>query len=108
MTQVTQMTQVEKFKKKYPDRIPIIVNRYKDCILPDLEKNKYLVPKDMKINGFIYVIRKKIKLSSEQAMFITINGELCPSNKTLEEIYEYYKNPDGYLYIDYSSENTFG
>ena len=50
--------------KMYPDRIPIIVNRYKDCILPDLEKNKYLVPKDMKINGFIYVIRKKIKLSS--------------------------------------------
>ena len=102
------MIPIEKMQQKYPDKIPIIVNRYKYSTLPDLEKRKYLVPKDMKINGFIYVIRKKIKLSSEQAMFITINGELCPSNKTLEEIYEYYKNPDGYLYIDYSSENTFG
>ena len=102
------MTQIEKLRNKYPDRIPIIVNRYKDCNLPDLDKNKFLVPKDMKINGFIYVIRKKIKLSPEQAIFITINGELCPSNKTLQEIYEHYKNENGYLYIDYSSENTFG
>ena len=102
------MTQVEKFKKKYPDRIPIIVNRYKDCILPDLEKNKYLVPKDMKINGFIYVIRRKIEITSEKALFITINGELCPSNSTLEEIYNKHQNDDGYLYIDYSGEHTFG
>jgi len=47
---------------KYPDRIPIIVKRYKECNLPEIDKNKYLVPKDMKINSFVYVIRRKLIL----------------------------------------------
>ena len=102
------MITIDNIRIKYPDRIPVIVKQYKDCTLPELKKQKYLVPKYMKINGFVYVIRRKIEITSEKALFITINGELCPSNSTLEEIYNKHQNEDGYLYIDYSGEHTFG
>ena len=93
---------------KHPERIPIIVCKDENCNLPDIDKQKYLVPKDMNLGQFIYVIRKRIKLQSNEALFVLVNYSLMPSNKSLQSIYEEHKGNDGFLYITYSSENTFG
>ena len=102
------MNEFERIKNKYPNRIPIIVKKKKDCELPDIDKSKFLVQKDMIINQFIYIIRKKINLKPNEAIFVTINNQMCISNQSLSEIYDKHKNDDGFLYITYSSENTFG
>ena len=94
--------------EKYPDRIPIIVQKYYTSELPDVDKCKYLVPKDMKLTQLTFVIRKRIKLDSTQTIFITINNGLIPGNRSLSEIYNEYKDEDGFLYIVYTNENTFG
>ena len=101
-------SECERILRKYPDRIPIIVSKCKNCKLSDIDKEKYLVPKDMNLGQFIYVIRKRIRLESSQALFIMINNSLQPSNKLIQEMYENLKASDGFLYIQYSSENTFG
>jgi len=93
---------------KHPERIPIIVCKSTNCDLPDIDKQKYLVPKDMSLGQFIYVIRKRIKLQANEALFILVNNVLQPSNKSIQEIYEDHKDVDNFLYIIYSSENTFG
>ena len=98
----------EKILKKYPDKIPVIVKKFKNTDLPDIKKSKFIVPKDMIFTNFLYIIRKHINISSEKAIFVTINGKVCPSNSTLGEIYDDMKNDDGFLYIQYSCENTFG
>lgn len=98
----------QKIMEKYPDKIPIIVTKFKNTDLPVINKSKFIVPKDMNFRNFVYIIRKYIKISSEKAIFITINGRLCPSNESLGEIYDNMKNDDGFLYMEYSSENTFG
>ena len=94
--------------KKYPDRIPIIVEKYKNSKINDIDKCKYLVPKDMTIGQFIYVIRKRIKLNPEQALFITINNQLPASGKLISHLYQECKDEDGFLYVIYTNENTFG
>ena len=93
---------------KHPDRIPIIVCKANDCKLPDIDKQKYLVPKDMSMGQFIYVIRKRIKLQANEALFILVNNSLQPGNRPIQEVYETHKDEDKFLYIIYSSENTFG
>ena len=93
---------------KHPDRVPIIVCKDKNCDMPEIDKQKYLVPKDMNLGQFIYVIRKRIKLQSNEALFVLVGHSLMPSNKSLQDIYEDNKDKDGFLYITYSSENTFG
>ena len=50
----------EQIRNKYPDRIPIIVEKYKDCKLPDVDKCKYLVPNDMTMSKFIFVVRRRL------------------------------------------------
>ena len=93
---------------KYPGRVPIIVQKYHKCTLPDVDKCKYLVPKDMTMGQFLFVIRKRIKLEPSHALFITVNGTLVPAIQTVGEIYDSQKDEDGFLYVTYTNENTFG
>jgi GABA(A) receptor-associated protein len=78
-----------------------------------------------------FVIRKRIKLPPESAMFLFIKDHLpqkgaCMLNKKslgncglipffsfspaslMSTVYEEEKDEDGFLYITYSGENTFG
>ena len=40
-------------------------------------------------------------------MFVN-NQYLMPSSAIMQEVYEKNKDEDGFLYISFSSENTFG
>ena len=98
----------KKIMNKYPQRVPIIVEKCNKSTINDIDKNKYLVPKDMCMNQFIFIIRKRIQLDASQSLFVMINNQLSPSNIPLGEIYEKQKDKDGFLYMTYTSENTFG
>ena len=74
----------------------------------NIDKNKYLVSGDMTMSQFIYIIRKRIQLKSSEALFFFVNNILCNNSQSMIEIYNLYKDKDGFLYIEYSSENTFG
>ena len=93
---------------KYPTRLPIIVNKHKNCTLPDIDKQKYLVDKDMNMREFLYVIRNRIQLDKSESIFLTINNKLCSSNDIISKIYENEKHENGFLYFVYTNENTFG
>ena len=93
---------------KYPDKIPVIVNKCNNSPLNTLNKNKFLVEKDMKFMNFVFIIRKNIELDKSQSLFTLVNNTLVNSNQTMGEIYNDHKNEDGFLYVVYTSENTFG
>lgn len=93
---------------KYPDRIPVICEKSKNCKMDEIDKHKYLVPIHLTCGQFIYVIRKRLNLSAEKAIFIIINGTIPPTSTNIAEIYYKNKNEDGFLYITYTSENVFG
>ncbi len=95
---------------KYPDRIPVICERSnkatKDC--PIIDKNKYLVPRDLTVGQFIFVIRNRLKLPAEKAIFLFIGGMIPSTSSFINNLYETHRDEDGFLYITYSFENTFG
>ncbi|KAL3604856.1 hypothetical protein D5086_005715 [Populus alba] len=97
-----------RIRDKYPDRIPVIVERAEKSDVPDIDKKKYLVPADLTVGQFVYVVRKRIKLSPEKAIFIFVKNILPPTAAMMSAIYEENKDEDGFLYMTYSGENTFG
>ena len=97
-----------KIMRKYPSKVPIIVQKSKSCNLNEIDKVKYLVPKDLNMNHFVYIIRKRIQLEPSESLFIMVNNQLCPSNSILDDIYGDLADEDGFLYVIYTSENTFG
>ena len=95
-------------KRKYPNRIPVIVERAENCNeIAKIDKTKYLVPGDLTVGQFIYVIRKRIKLNSEQALFVFVNETMPTISENLSIVYRNHEDEDGFLYITYSGENTF-
>lgn len=103
-----RLNESKRIMNKYPDRIPVIVNKSDRSNIRDIDKKKYLVPRDMYIGQFTYIIRKNIKLNESEALFVTINNSLVPTNSIMSEIYKNHQDKDGFLYVVYSSENTFG
>lgn len=101
-------SEATRIRAKYPDRIPVIVEKAPKNPIPDIDKHKFLVPNDITIGQFVYVIRKRIKLTPEQAVFIFINNIIPPTSELLSSIYERRKDEDGFLYICYSGESTYG
>ena len=55
-----------------------------------------------------YIIRKRIKLKPEEALFVIVNNNLVSSSEQINSVYEKHKDEDGFLYVIYTSENTFG
>ena len=101
--------EVKRVLEKYPDRIPIVCERNtKSKNTPDIDKNKYLVPNDLTVGQFLYVIRKRLNITSDKALFLFINGMIPSSSSYICSIYDENKDEDGYLYILYSFENVFG
>ena len=92
---------------KYPNRIPIIVERFNKGA-PEIDRKKYLAPDDLNLANFLYVIRKRLHLTPEKSIYLFINNKILPNSKLLGEVYDSNKDEDGFLYIKYCEESTFG
>ena len=102
-------SEAQRIRCKYPNRIPIIVTKGDNCKLTDIDKAKYLVPIDITLGQFIFIIRKKIKLNHNEALYMFIDSRVLGTVSSLMvDIYNNHKDDDGFLYITYHSENTFG
>ncbi len=110
-----QLTFEERFQEsskilsKYPDRVPVIVERHRDCkTLGEIDKRKYLVPRDLTVSQFVVVLRKRMKLPQTSALFIFVENNIAPGSELVSNLYNKYKQEDGFVYFNYLGENTFG
>lgn len=100
--------EADKIRHKYTDRIPVICEKVEKSDIAPIDKKKYLVPSDLTVGQFVYVIRKRIRLAPEKAIFIFVDDILPPTAALMTSIYDEHKDKDGFLYVTYSGENTFG
>ena len=99
-----------KLSNKFPDCVPVIIKKNtNDKILQDIDKEKYLIPKNLKLHDVLLIIRRRIVLDPKQAIFIFVgSGVLVPMNQDIQTLYDQYKSDDNFLYLVYTAENTFG
>lgn len=99
----------QQIKLKYPDKRPIICEKLQiQTDLPDLDKNKYLVSHNFTVGQFMFTIKERMHLKPEEALFLFINGHIITGSTTIGTVYNNLKDADGFLYIQYAKENTFG
>jgi GABA(A) receptor-associated protein len=101
----------KEINKKYPNYIPIIVEKSESSRLYDIPKRKFLVPTEMTIGSLIYRIRAQIEdLHAHEGLFIfTDDGRMpSPPSMTVKDLYKSYKSEDGFMYITYREESVFG
>jgi GABA(A) receptor-associated protein len=105
----SRISESKRICDKYKDRIPIIVNVYeKDINKLKLDKKKYLVPFELTIGQFLYIIRKRVVIEPTDALFLFFNNSLISNSTSLSSVYKSNVDEDGFLYATVSLENTFG
>lgn len=107
----------------------MIVEKAPKARIGDLDKKKYLVPSDLTVGQFYFLIRKRIHLRPEDALFFFVNNVIPPTSATMGSLYQvrfdcfhvmqFFKvvlclllqehhEEDFFLYIAYSDENVYG
>ncbi|KAG5505003.1 hypothetical protein JKF63_04450 [Porcisia hertigi] len=71
---------------------------------------KCILPRSKSVAEVILTLRDRLALDSCQSVFLSVgeNDVLVPGNSLLGDLYERYRNMDGFLYLGYLLENTFG
>jgi GABA(A) receptor-associated protein len=93
---------------KYPERVPVIIEKLPGSQVNGLDKRKFLIPSDISISQLCWIIRKRIRLESEKALFLFVGKTIPSTSASVGEIYDEFKDEDGFLYVQFSGENTFG
>ena len=103
-------SECEQLLKAYPEKIPLIIepqNSVGNKLFMD--QNKFLVPKMYTFHELLFLIRKKLKIHQDEALYVTVKSSYFPvMSRSINSIYNEYKDPDGFLYIYYSSEAIWG
>lgn len=101
-------SEADKIRRKYPDRVPVIVEKAPKTRHPALDKKKFLVPNDLTVGQFYFLIRKRINIRPDDALFLFVNNVIPPTSATLGLLYHEHRDKDYFLYMAYSDENVYG
>jgi hypothetical protein len=71
---------------------------------------KCVLPSSKSVAEVIFTLRDRLALDSCQSIFLSAgeSDALVPGNSLLGDLYQRYRHPDGFLYLSYLLENTFG
>lgn len=126
----TRCLESSKLQTKYEDRVPIVIQPLPGSKLAFLQNSAKVMPrKVMSAGQFQVILRKRIlaaqetpEMKAENALFyfVDISGKelssvtanqqyalLCPV-ELLSDLYKQFVKPDGFLYLFYDTEKTFG
>ena len=96
---------------KYTDKYPVILEKSKkDKYLPHMDKSKLLVSYDMTVSTILQILKKNLNIKETTAIYIMIADKniMLSGSQSISYIYDNYKNDDGFLYLEYCTENVFG
>jgi GABA(A) receptor-associated protein len=93
---------------KYPERVPVIIERFPGSQVNDMDKKKFLIPSDISISQLVWIIRKRVHLEPEKALYLYVGKTMPVASMSIAQVYEEQHDEDGFLYVMYSGENTFG
>ena len=95
-------------KQKNENCIPIIFEKGYNCQTIQFKKSRFIVSLYITIGQLIYIIRSYYSIDPFVSLFLFINGNIPSNSSLILDVYNREKDEDGFLYIQYFTENTFG
>lgn len=98
----------EKIQKAYPLHCPIIVES-RSSKDPQIQRKKFLISSGASMGKVFYEFHKHMPtVASTQAIIFFTENLLIPVSDIVDDVYFKYHDEDGFLYITYTTESTFG
>ena len=107
MSFLSRKDEFQKINHRYPHLVPVIISPGTDST-PVIDKQKFLVPPDVKCSQLIWVIRKRLDMKPSDGLYLLC--QKCPlwGEQRIGDLQKFKSDEDGFLYIDYALESTFG
>ncbi len=94
--------------KENPSKVPVVMIHIGDGDSElELGNPRFLFPRDFTLDQVSTIIRRKLELDKNTALFMYLKNRLV-KGKQLHELYDQYKDTDNVLYLCYSRERTLG
>lgn len=102
--------EMAKVLTKYPDKVPVVVKRApgSKASLPELKRWKFVVPRDLTLGQFIFILRRQMTLPPEEALFLFVGNTMATTSERMVDVWARYRAEDGALHVMYSGESAFG
>lgn len=118
MINYREITSFEERKKrsdllllKYANKLPVILEKSSsEKYLPSIDKNKLLVSNELTVANIIQILKTNLKVNEHNSLYIMVSKQniMLSGSQSMSYIYNNYKSDDGFLYLEYCSENVFG
>lgn len=100
--------EVIRLRQKFPTHVFALVRKGPKAVgIPTIDKNKYIVPATLTFGEFMFIIRKRIRLGPEKALFLFVGNTIPVASQTMGEVNQHYAR-NGYLEVFYTGESVFG
>ena len=99
--------QAQQLIQKNNGRIPMLVQSNKSISF-SLQKSKFLANRSMNVREFLLKVRKRSNVAEDKGIFFYCNNKLLTPQLKLGDIYDQYKDEDGFLYLTLSEMSTMG
>ena len=99
-----------KYKNKVLNRVPVVLIKDPNCRdFQGFEKMNKLYPDYAKMADFMLMIKQKLSLEPDDALFFLVNGKkVVLGDEVMGNVYKEFKYVDGLLYIVFSKEKIWG
>ncbi len=101
-----RQTKSSKYIQDNPGRVPVVLINNNDKL--QLSRIKFLIPKRYKILSLIKTIKKSATMSSEETLYLSVGKNIQRNTVFIGELFERYRNEDGFLYLNISNVPAFG
>ena len=103
-----RLHEAENKLRECPDRVPVILEPAENASIK-LEQRKFLVPTSVTISQFMHIVRKRMKINPDQAIYLYTDDNTLPiMTQLMSQLYHNYAAHDRFLYLVYGNESTFG
>ena len=102
-------SRIEKYKSKGLNCVPVVIENADGATIGEVLRCNYMADRELTMARLMWQIRKTIKLGEAESIYFMIANTHIPNSKDkIGVIYDKYKDEDGFLYISFAGENTFG
>jgi GABA(A) receptor-associated protein len=88
--------------QKHPTHVPVYITSSRKM------KNKYLVERTVPVAQLYKDLVARLNSPDESFTLFTDTNTLLSFSSSMGEVYDVYKNEDGFLYLKLIAEHTFG